>query len=80
MENYPVLQQELFFMSKSRFQHLDLPETGRRFNLTKPMYQVLTYSQHYYNLLARDMRKRMLMLKRQMIRLQIEMNDMLKLL
>ncbi len=74
-------QQELMLLWKCRMKSIEgLHETGRKFNLQKPMNYMIVSSQKNYNAIITDMKKQMRLLNKQMGILQQEMNEMLKVL
>ena len=79
MSNFSELQQELMMLWSSRIKDIEgLKETGRKFQVSRPMHYVMNSSQKNYKALMLDMKKQMRLMRKQMTVLQKEMNDMLK--
>jgi len=79
MSNFSELQQELMMLWSSRIKDIEgLKETGRKFQVSRPMHYVINNSQKNYRALMLDMKKQIRLMRKQMSVLQKEMNDMLK--
>ena len=81
MSTFSELQQELMMLWSSRIKDIEgLKETGRKFQVTRPINYVMNNSQRNYKALMLDMKKQMRLMRKQMAELQREMNDVLKMM